>query len=61
MNENMNNMMPELSLSGETAQMEMPTLTLGNESEPAKVEEKKVEPVVVDEEEEFVGCVLVVV
>ena len=29
MNENTNSMMPELTLGGEAAQMEMPTLVLG--------------------------------
>ena len=50
MNENTNGMMPELTLGGEAAQqMEMPTLVLGNEPAPEVVEEKKVEPVVVDD------------
>ena len=50
MNENTNSMMPELTLGGEAAaQMEMPTLVLGNEPAPEAVEEKKVEPVVVDD------------
>ena len=50
MNENMNNnTMPELTLSGEMAQVEAPTLVLGNEPEPEAVEEKKAEPVVVDD------------
>ena len=49
MNENTNSMMPELTLGGEAAQMEMPTLVLGNEPAPEVVEEKKIEPVVVDD------------
>ena len=46
-----NSMMPELTLGGETAQaQELPTLTLGNEAPAAPVaEEKKAEPVKVDE------------
>ena len=50
MNENKNNMMPELTLNAEAAQVAAPQLVLGNEPEPAPVEEKKeVEPVKVDD------------
>ena len=49
MNENQN-MMPELTLNSEAAQVAAPQLVLGNEPEPAPVEEKKeVEPVKVDD------------
>ena len=49
MNENQN-MMPELTLNAEAAQVAAPQLVLGNEPEPAPVEEKKeVEPVKVDD------------
>ena len=45
-----NSMMPELTLdANEMAQVEAPTLTLGAEPEAPAVEEKKVEPVVIDE------------
>jgi len=44
-----NSMMPELTLGGEAAQVETPTLTLGMESAAPAVEEKKVEPVKIDE------------
>ncbi len=44
------NMMPQLTLNAEAAQVEAPTLTLGNEAPAAPVqEEKKVEPVKIDE------------
>ena len=43
----LNSMMPELTLNAEAAQVEAPALTLGDE--PAAVEEKKVEPVKIDE------------
>lgn len=48
MNENQN-MMPELTLNAEAAQVAAPQLVLGNEVEAAPVEEKKVEPVKVDD------------
>ena len=49
MNENQN-MMPELTLNADAAQVAAPQLVLGNEPEPAPVEEKKeVEPVKVDD------------
>jgi len=43
-----NSMMPELQLNAEAVQVGVPTLTLGEEPAPA-VEEKKVEPVKIDE------------
>ena len=49
MNEN-KNMFPELTLTTDAAQAAMPQLVLGNEPEPAPVEEKKeVEPVKIDD------------
>ena len=49
MNDNAN-MMPELTLDGAAAQVETPQLVLGNEApEAPQVEEKKVEPVKIDE------------
>ena len=49
MNENQN-MMPELTLNAEAAQVAAPQLVLGNEPAPAPVEEKKeVEPVKIDD------------
>ena len=49
MNENQN-MMPELTLNADAAQVAAPQLVLGNEPAPAPVEEKKeVEPVKVDD------------
>ena len=47
MNEN-RNMMPELTLNAEAAQVAAPQLVLGTEAE-APVEEKKIEPVKVDD------------
>ena len=45
-----NSMMPELTLdANEMAKVDAPTLTLGAEPEAPAVEEKKVEPVVIDE------------
>ena len=50
MNENTNNMMPELTLNAQVAQVPTPTLTLGNEVAPTPVvEEKKPEPEQVDD------------
>ncbi|MBQ2830229.1 MAG: toxic anion resistance protein [Oscillospiraceae bacterium] len=45
------NMSPQLTLDGASAAQEVPTLTLGNEppAAPEAVEEKKVEPVVMDD------------
>ena len=43
------NMMPELTLNAEAAQVEAPTLTLGSEPAAPAQEEKKVEPVKIDE------------
>lgn len=43
------NMMPELTLNAEAAQVEAPTLTLGSEPAAPAPEEKKVEPVKIDE------------
>ncbi len=49
MNENQN-MMPELTLNADAAQVAAPQLVLGNEPAPAPVEEKKeVEPVKIDD------------
>ena len=44
-----NSMMPELTLNAEAAQVEAPTLTLGSEPAAPAAEEKKVEPVKIDE------------
>ena len=43
------NMMPQLTLNAEAAQVEAPTLTLGSEPAAPAQEEKKAEPVKIDE------------
>ena len=43
------NMMPELTLNADAAKVEAPMLTLGAEPEAPQPEEKKVEPVVIDD------------
>ena len=45
------NMMPELTLNADAAKVEAPVLTLGGEPEapPAAPEEKKIEPVKIDD------------
>ena len=43
------NMMPELTLNADAAKVEAPMLTLDMGPEAPKVEEKKVEPVVIDD------------
>ena len=43
------NMMPELTLNADAAKVESPMLTLGGVEEAPKPEEKKVEPVVIDD------------
>ena len=43
------NMMPELTLNADAAKVEAPMLTLGAEPEAPKPEEKKIEPVVIDD------------
>ena len=45
----MNSMMPELTLNAEAAQVAAPELVLGMESAAPAVEEKKAEPVKIDE------------
>ena len=45
----MEGMMPELTLNAEAAQVEAPTLTLGNEAPAPEPEKPQVKPVVIDD------------